>query len=310
MGFELSKEYAVHIKSRLDKITIGDPINGPEDAIESAPSTAKGKKKKKGFDKETVDAVVESYVDAGCGFPVDYLLCDKDLNKQFVEACLGKGLGGNAAVWNRLLVNLRKSKKLPSSTKRAAKISAKDMNRYGYASEVAWRLISVDFGISLDELFCSSDTAAYFDRLAQEYGPQNIDVSTTEYRRAAFSIRKHAKTARSGASEIQPDWADSLTRIDRDELQKPAYESPGVYMIGSGSVGLFAGEAVNLREQIETVLENPKWQSLEPDRIFVRKDDSEFSSKYYSIKSALVAQKNPLLNSRVWLPDESTGLSK
>ena len=310
MGFELSKEYARHIKTRLEKISPGDPINGPEDAIESAPSTAKGKKKKKGFDQETVDAVIESYTEAGEGFPVDHLLCDKDLNKQFVDACLQKGLGGNAAVWNRLLVNLRKAGKLPPSTQRAAKISPKDMNRYGYASEVAWRLISIDFCVSLDELFCSPDTAAYFDRLAQEYGPQHIDVSTTDYRRAAFSIRKQAKTARTGAQQIEPKWPKNLSWIDCDETQKPEYEAPGVFVIASGSSQLFAGEAVNLREHIETVLDNPKWQDLEPDQIFLQPEETTFSSKYYSKKSALVARQSPLLNSRVWLPAESIELSK
>ena len=311
MGFELSKEYAVHIKARLDKITIGDPINGPEDAIESAPSTGKGKKnKKKAFDNETVDAVIESYVKAGDGFPVDHLMCDKDLNKQFIDACLQKGLGGNADVWNRLLMNLRKAKKLPPSTNRTPKISASDLNVYGYASEVAWRLITVDFGISLDELFCSPDIAAYFDRLAQEYGPQHIDVSTTDYRRAAFSIRKQAKTARSAAQQFQSEPNSSLDWIECDEIQKPEYESPGVFIIASGSAGLFAGEAVNVREHLQHILENQKWQSLEPDLIFVQKEEQAFSSKYYSKKSALVAQKKPILNSRVWLPDESTGSPK
>lgn len=44
IGFELSKEYAKNIRERLETIKIGDPLNGPENAALSAPSTAKGRK--------------------------------------------------------------------------------------------------------------------------------------------------------------------------------------------------------------------------------------------------------------------------
>ncbi len=304
MGFELSDEYVKHIGNRLEKTNFGDPIDGPEDPIESAPSTAKGKRRKKGFDDKTIDAVVESYQQAGEGFPVDHLLCDKDLNKRFIDDCLGKGIGGNAAVWNRLLLRLRKSKKLPAATRRVPKVSASLQNRYGYASEVAWRLIGVDFGVSLDELFCSPESAEYFDRLASEYGPQNLEVSSTEYRRAAIAIRKQARNVRRIAAERNGDFSKRrLSKVAIDRIGTAKYECPGVFVIASDKVGLFAGEATNLREHIETMLDNPRWEALEPDSVLVQTGEDDFSSEYCALKSVVVAKKRPLLNCEVWFGD-------
>lgn len=43
-GFELSKEYAAQIKSRLSAIDPGDPLDGPENAADSAPRTKDGRR--------------------------------------------------------------------------------------------------------------------------------------------------------------------------------------------------------------------------------------------------------------------------
>jgi site-specific DNA-methyltransferase (adenine-specific) len=43
VGFELSEEYAARIHQRLDAIKPGDPLEGPENPLFSAPKTADGK---------------------------------------------------------------------------------------------------------------------------------------------------------------------------------------------------------------------------------------------------------------------------
>ena len=83
MGVELSEEYVKYINERLERTEIDSPIDGPEDAIESAPSTSKGKRRQKPFDEKVEKAVIAAYESAGQGYPVDYLLCDKTLNKKF-----------------------------------------------------------------------------------------------------------------------------------------------------------------------------------------------------------------------------------
>jgi site-specific DNA-methyltransferase (adenine-specific) len=46
IGFELSESYAAQINIRLDRTKVGDPLSGAEEPKVSAPSTAKGKRRK------------------------------------------------------------------------------------------------------------------------------------------------------------------------------------------------------------------------------------------------------------------------
>jgi len=313
MGFELSKEYAKHIGNRLDNTNAGDSIDGPEDPIESAPKTAGGKKrqKKKKFDDDTVRAVVESYSKAGDGFPADYILCDKDLNKKFIKACLKRGIGGNAIVWNRLMLQLRKAGKLPGSSRRPPVVSAEELNRYGFASEVAWRLISDDFrtpegaSVSLDDILCCPDSAEYFDQIAFEYGPQAETVSSIQYRRAALSIRKMAKNVRAEAANNYRSWArKKLTRIDPVDLDRSSQlENTGVFLLTRQDVGIFAGEATNLKVHLSEMLENPAWKKFELDGVLVSTDMGNLVNNY-AMKSIVVQKHHPLLNCSAWSQKE------
>ena len=47
LGFELSKEYATQARARLKRAKPGDPLDGPEDPVISAPRTPKKKKKRR-----------------------------------------------------------------------------------------------------------------------------------------------------------------------------------------------------------------------------------------------------------------------
>lgn len=47
-GFELSTDYAHKVNDRLAGVEPGDPLTGPADALTSAPTTAKGRKLKRG----------------------------------------------------------------------------------------------------------------------------------------------------------------------------------------------------------------------------------------------------------------------
>lgn len=308
MGFELSKEYATHIGKRLDRTEIGEKIDGPEDPVESAPQTSSGKKRApKEFDDDTIAAVIESYKIAGEGFPVDYLLCDKDLDKQFNKECRKRGIGGSAIIWNRLLLKLRKSGNLPPSTRRPPKVSPEELNRYRYASEVAWRLVADEFrldgsaAMSLDEILCNPDAAEFFDQLATLYGPQHIDVTSFDYRRAALSIRKMAKDVRAVARKKYAAWSDDcLTSIDHENLDASGCCGPGVFLIRSQNVSIFAGQADNLRDHLSMVLSNPAWgASFHPEEILVH-STGQANSNNDAIKSVLVQNHLPLLNSKVW----------
>ena len=300
MGFELSEEYAKYIDQRLARTNVDDEIDGPEDPIQSAPSTAKGKQRKKGFNEKTQQAVIEAYEKSSDGYSADHLLCDKALNKQFFAQCKRQGIGGNATVWNRYLLSLRKSGVLPKSNKRTSPLSAEEMDRFGYASEIAWRLMAIDYQKTLDEILSSPDFAGEFDRIAENFGPNDSDVSSLDFRRAAVSIRKRANAARELATEKFGKWMQRSTKIPsvaiNDSLD--SLEQPGVFLMFQGDVCFYVGESPNMRARIKIALDNDHWNNLQPNRVGYVANDEGLATQY-GLKSALVSRESPLLNCRL-----------
>ena len=175
------------------------------------------------------------------------------------------------------------------------------MSGYAFASEVAWRLLSIDYRKTLDDIMCSPKFAEEFDRLAMLYGPE--DITSLEYRRAAFSIRKRTKPARLAAQKELDRWSrKSLNRNAIDDCLTEEYECPGIFVLCSDESGIYAGESENIREHLELFRENPNWQRLNPDSIFVERADKSFTEKC-AMKSALVWRSSPLLNCRLWVDD-------
>lgn len=301
MGFELSPEYVRYVEQRLDRTRAGDPIDGPEDAIQSAPLTAAGKRRKKPFDDETERAVLEAYEKTAGGYPPDYVLCDRELDEAFVSGCLARGLGGNAVIWNRYLLQLRKSHRLPQSTRTPGRISSQQLNRYCYASEVAWRLLSIDYRKTLDDILCSPEFAAEFDRLAAEFGPQDHPATSCEYRRAALAIRKQARPARETAAANYDEWMSAKhRRIKLKDASDFRLAVPGAFVLFQGNSAIFAGESENIGRQVGSIMENPNWQRLEPDSLVYMESDGNFNT-LYALKSAFVRKEHPLLNCRLWV---------
>jgi site-specific DNA-methyltransferase (adenine-specific) len=304
LGFELSADYVNYINERLDATSVGAAIDGPEDPIRSSPSTVKGRRRKKPFDEATEKAVIAAYQRVGQGYPADYLLCDKQLNAEFVAECLDQGIGGGAFLWNRYLLQLRKAGKLPASTHRPGRITSEQMDRFGFASEVAWRLLAIDYRKTLDDILCSPEFAAEFDRLAAEFGPQDAGATSLDYRRAVLSIRKRSNAARAGGAEKFSQWMRRTKKLPRigidDSLEK--LETPGVFLLCAGDVGFYAGESENIRLRIEQAMENPNWSGLEPDSVAYVKSDESFATRY-ALKSALARRESPLLNCRLLMHD-------
>lgn len=304
LGFELSKEYATRIEQRLDNTQIGAPIDGPVDPIESAPSTNQGKRKKTGRDEEFEKKIVDAFLRVSKGYPVDYLLCHKELNAEFANECRKSGIGGSAYVWNRSLLTLRKSKRLPRCTIKPAQITPQQMDEFGFASEVAWRLLAIDYCKTLDEILCSPEFAEEFDRLAKVFGPVNRDITSFDLRRAAVSIRKRSKNARNDAASRFAEWISKSKRIPRVQLgeRMDRLEVPGVFVLSSKDVGFFAGESTNIRRRVEEVLENKMWSNLEPDTVLFVEETEGINVKY-ALKSALAQREHPLLNCRLLVDD-------
>ena len=304
MAAILQEGLRLHFRRRLDAAEAGDAIDGPEDPILSAPSTAKGKRRKRPFGEDTQRIVIDAYRRAGDGYPADCLLCDKEMNEDFVEQCLSEGIGGSASIWNRYLLRLRKEGKLPRATKRPDRITSEQMDHYGFASEVAWRLLSIDYRRTLDDILSSPGFAAEFDRLATEFGPAESNVTSFEYRRAALSIRKRSHDARKTAVEKFAKWMNKNSRLPRIPIGSSLeiLEQPGVFVLCSGDVGFFAGESDNMRARVEHALDNDNWNRLEPDSVAYVENSDNLAVKY-GLKAALAKRESPLLNCRLLVHD-------
>ena len=298
MGFELSDEYAKYIKQRLSKTHVDDPLDGPEDPIRSAPKTANGKRRKKAtLDRETEDGIISAFTQSADGHSADFLLCDKELNQSFVAQCRSLGVAGNAVLWNQLLLRLRKSKKLPKATQRSNRLTFQEMDGYSFASEIALRLLAIDYGKTLDNILCSPEFANEFDRIAAEYAP---GFSSFQYRWAALAIRKRAKDARRLAQEKFGDWLEKDARLPRRiglvDCVDEKFDQRGVYLLFAEDRELYVGETESVCRRMEQVLNNSNWMEMEPTSVAVLLDDSP---SRHGLQSALVQRKNPLLNCRL-----------
>jgi site-specific DNA-methyltransferase (adenine-specific) len=135
------------------------------------------------------DAIVDAFYATHDGYSIDWLLASPPIQTAFQEACRDAGLIGSPTDWNRELLRLRKSGGFPKRGDiRKVHISTEEIEAYGFAAEIAWRLSSEKFGgVSLDEIYCDADKATYFDRQAQRFAP---GFEPAQYRWAALRLRK------------------------------------------------------------------------------------------------------------------------
>ena len=303
-GFELSREYVARIEDRINACEVGQDLDGPADPQKSAPKTSRGKKRTKfkngkpviSLDAETEAAVIEAFVAASDGHSTDYLLCDPKLSKRFLSVCRERKLPGDARMWNSFLLRIRKSGKLPKSTNPGRKLSYADMDPYRDGSEAAMRLVSIDYGMTLDEMLCSPQATSEFDLLAGLFAP---GYSSFEYRWAALALRKRAGTRRYRklAAEQYEHWKQQRTpnRVAIRQCVREKYDCPGVYAVLQGDAVLYVGETQSVRDRVEKLLTTEAWMNFAPNALRFWSVQSE--QQQFGLRSFLVNQDKPLLNS-------------
>jgi DNA modification methylase len=312
LGMELSKEYVKKIQNRLARTQVGDPLDGPVDPLQSAPKTSAGKRKirvRNGqpvleLDKETEKGIINAFCETCDGNSTDYVLCNPDLNAEFIDACRKKGLKGDDFIWNRLLLRIRKAGKLPRIFKSCKRHSFKDMDAYSFASEIAMQLLSLDYGYTLDEILCSPKAAAEFDRIASQFAP---DFTPFQYRWAALAIRKRATQSRLLAEKQFGVWfTKSLPHpISINDCVNSNYDCPGVYILDNGDQHLYVGETFNLKQRIEQTLKTNFWNNFLPQSVNLVCTNKEEQSQQHGLQSVLIHRMKPLLNSQLlWLERE------
>jgi len=308
LGFELSREYAKRIEERLGRTSVGNALDGPADPMRSAPKTRDGKSKGRmrhgrlvlPLDADTERGIVDAYREQCGGESTDFVLCHPEVSAAFVQACKKKGLPGNADAWNRLLLRIRKTGRLPKVRSRTKRLTFAEMDPYSFASEIAMQALAIDYQRTLDEILCAPDYAAEFDRIAAEFAS---GFSSFEYRWAALSLRKRAKKSKTLAKNEFVDWLEK-------ELPKPVAlarfarrASPGsnVYVLTKqGGQALYVGETVDLPGRMAQIQDAAGWQSLEVTGVILIPSEQPVQ---HGLQSALIHKTEAFLNSDLLRPD-------
>jgi site-specific DNA-methyltransferase (adenine-specific) len=268
LAFELSDEYTTKGQERIDAVQPGDPLDGAEEPKISAPVTypvrPKGRKRssqKQGHknsqrsDQSFEKGLLESFAEAHEGFSVDRLIADPTLDQHFLDVCARKGLEGEPQELNRYLFRLRKSGKLKSAgieTTCRTTYSWEELDQFIDASEIAWKRMVDEHDVSLEECLCDPLLASEFDQIADRIAP---GFESVDYRWAAMTVRKQSKDARSRARKLMrmldSEMIDSRRARDIEKFDWEVFdETPGLYVVQSGSKNLYAGESFNLRQRL------------------------------------------------------------
>ena len=201
------------------------------------------------------DAIVEAFYASHDGYSIDSLLAKPQLQTAFHDACLEAGLIGSPADWNRELMRLRKTGGFPKRGQvKRIRISDDELEAYGFAAEIAWRLTSDKFGhSSLDEIFCDPEKATFFDRTAKRFAPGFIP---SQYRWAALRLRKASRELVDEAKKYHFMFTKrDFTRFQLWRRFRPSRfdGDPGIYLLrGADKQPLFIGRAIDLSNRLGT----------------------------------------------------------
>jgi DNA modification methylase len=276
LGFELSPNYAAQAQARLDATGTGDPLEGAEEPIDSAPSTAAGKKLREApklmlipaqrrKPEEIKRGIVEAFFSARDGYSADRVITDPELNERFLETCCRLGLPGTPGELNRSLMNLRKAgffKRVPRS--RRTCLTPEEIDQYSFACEIAmqhWK----EKRRTLDSVLCEPAEALEFDRYAQSMISEK--VAAFKLRWVAMYIRKRAHAVRMAGRELGeflplPTRGQSVPSLDLDAMP----QSPALYWLQSAHKKLYVGETVNLRKRFQLQFRTPHFNFWGTDK--------------------------------------------
>ena len=164
------------------------------------------------------------------------------------------------------------------------------------------QLLSLDYGLTLDDILCFPAATAQFDQLADQFAGAHKS-SVFEYRWAAMAIRKRARRSKSLALGRFLDWdLKQLPRaIPLARCISEKHEHPGVYLLMGPGGPLYAGATFDVRARTQQILNSESWLSFGPKSAKIL-DVSEQQTQY-GLQSHLIGQLNPVLNSVLLRPE-------
>lgn len=295
LAFDMSEDYVKLGTERLEKIVPGDPLVGSADPLRSVPSTAAGKKKfgkshqqrqaeqrtatqsvglqtTLSFDESPLsgdripdELVVEAFRQSSDGWSVDRVLLDPVLSDRFVAACRQVGLTASPRELRKYLLQLRFVGTLSSEglqPHEATLIPDRVLQRYRYASEIAWRMTADRYPAwTLDDLVIDPDILQQFDSFAAQVAPHG-DALTLRW--GALKLRQFATAVIAQAGlpmdvDHSANPFENRSALPHDELDWPADDpAGGIYRIetASGEI-LYVGESLDLAMRMRDHFDNP-----------------------------------------------------
>jgi len=254
-------------------------------------------------------AIIDAFTSIYDGRASDHIIADPQLNAAFIQACIEHEASGKARDWNRRLLKLRKSGRLPHlEAQRVKVLSPAELDRCSFASEIAWSVIAKETGATLAEILCDPQLAARFDKAAARWAP---GFSAYQYRWTALRIRKWAKQRRKCVPEL-PKRIANAPEPDAIALKELVFDKvpveQGVYVLrGNEDQALYVGETSDLQRRLADQL-NEKNAGL----VDLRRDHTSLSvsvltlqpsdnakaqpSHRYGLQSRLIDKHHPALN--------------
>jgi site-specific DNA-methyltransferase (adenine-specific) len=323
IGFDLSEEYIARGKERLERIVVGQPLDGAVDPKTSAPATKDGKQRgdnhsRRSRDKQSAtlermplfdrvanqdEHLMEAFRKSHRGASVDRVILDPILNENFQRACDALRIDAPHDVRNRDVLRLRRLGKwtdIPRDQEQVVAPKWSELDLYVFASEIACRRIADRYATDFVELFCDIRTGSQFDALASRYSPGFLPF---EYRWGALmlheAVMKVAPCIHSVTDEELglDSWESApTTRLDVQDTSLP--DTQAVYAleeITSNRV-LYVGETTNLKRRIERQFGTDRLSMLYdtiPTRSVVRYMITEIEPNQQQWRRTRLLQKHP-----------------
>jgi hypothetical protein len=287
----------------MDRTEVGESIDGSEDPVLSAPTTAEGKTRRKPVESQLNDVAREALMStSGGGHSVEAILCDPELNQEYIELCSAKSKEGSTFSWNRRLLDMQQADELPKPKTKLKPITEELFDSLGYACEVAWRLLSLDYHQSLDDILCSPESSKEFERIARLYGNFNATIQTVDLKRTVWKLRQIAIKHSSLSKKDIQDWTKANKKLPTAKLSENLWHLavPGVYILSSKEGVLLVSESLDMSQQIESILRNEAWQKIKPNEVTFLPTTGDHAERS-RIKGILVRRELPLLNTPDWL---------
>jgi site-specific DNA-methyltransferase (adenine-specific) len=219
-------------------------------------STTDGKPKKAARGGPDSEKLIEAFRRSCDGYSADRVVADPALQSAFQTACRVLGVAGDATSCNAALLKLRKAGGLAEvPTTARTELTWDECEPAAAPAEIAAaRVLREHPELSLDDIFCSPERTAEFDKLAARLGggkrPLVPRWTALKLRKESHQLRERSEAWRrreikftTPASVAQKSWAKHIPNTG------------GIYVVlNAEGTRLYIGAARDLRSTLEKLL--------------------------------------------------------